>query len=115
MLGSVGWAPAHPCLPTSLPSSPQTGPAPSRLSPQCPPCPCSCLVLVQQQLENRLPVGEEADLLNDVHTVVHPHSLVQPPVICKQRCHVEQGWGLWHTPCPSRAHLHPPVPRKRTS
>lgn len=36
-LGSVGWAPAHPCLPRSLSPSPQTGPAPSRLNPQCPP------------------------------------------------------------------------------
>lgn len=80
---AVGSAPAQP--------SPRTGPAPRGLSPQRPPhrpspgAPerGSCLVLVQQQLENGLAGGEEADLLDDVHPMVHANGLVQPAVICE--------------------------------
>lgn len=80
---AAGSAPAQP--------SPQTGPSPRGLSPQRPPprpslgAPerGSCLVLVQQQLENGLAGREEADLLDDVHPTVHAHGFVQPAVICE--------------------------------
>lgn len=55
------------------------------------PVPGPCLVVVQQQLQNGLPGGEEVDLLDDVHPVVHMHSLVQAAVVCKHKGCAE--WG----------------------
>lgn len=92
-------------------------------TPSIPPAPApppvlgSCLFVVQQQLQDGLASGEEADLLDDVHPVVHTHRLVQAAIICKHSDCAEQGWGRTAPtpPCRPAPGLHPPVPRKRTS
>lgn len=105
------------CAAQPSPAPMQAEPTASPPSSPAVPMPGSCLVLIQQQLQHRLPNREEADLLDDVHPMVHPHGLVQPPIICKHQSCAEQGLGhARHQRLPhSSRRPHSPVPRNSTS